>query len=558
MYCERSNATGARPGGSRPRRHHDGGGARRAWMDAGRRGRAQPSTPRPCRRAAERFGAPAVAVADAGRDADLVIVATPDPAIAETAAALAPVAAGRRPGAPPLGRVPARRARQAAHRPPRRRGRLAPPPAVAPVARARRRPTTGFVVRGRRRRAGRAPRTVARAAPVPRARRAAGPRTTRPRPIASNHLVALLGQAARVADAAGVPPEALLPLVRSTRRQRRGARCRGCAHRAGGAGRRRHRRPPPRRARPRRTRRVPRPRPRGAAPQRSRRCADLLDALLAEAMRGEHGRRRSPTSAPRATPPAPQVVGRLRADDGVLPRRPPLADARRARRQRLRRGEPLREPDPVRADRRPRRLPARSRRRRRGRRGRRRRPPLHPEVDEMYPAGARTTVHVDGLTAGLCGATRPGHFDGVTTVVAKLFSIVGPCRAYFGRKDAQQLAVVRRMTTDLDLPVEVVGCPLVREPDGLAMSSRNAYLTDEERGGRDDPRGRLVHGVGGGRARERDAAAVRTLIVDTVAHSAAGAARLRRGRRRRDARAGRRRSRPTRWSRSPRSSARLV
>jgi len=105
-----------------------------------------------------------------------------------------------------------------------------------------------------------------------------------------------------------------------------------------------------------------------------------------------------------------------------------------------------------------------------------------PGVDEMYPEPGRTTVHVEGLTARLCGAERPTHFDGVTTVVAKLFAIAGPCRAYFGRKDAQQLAVVRRMARDLDLPVEVVGCPLVREPDGLAMSSRNAYLSAEERG----------------------------------------------------------------------------
>jgi pantoate--beta-alanine ligase len=104
-----------------------------------------------------------------------------------------------------------------------------------------------------------------------------------------------------------------------------------------------------------------------------------------------------------------------------------------------------------------------------------------PSVDEMYPQPGVTTVHVSGLTDGLCGARRPGHFDGVTTVVTKLFSIVGPCRAYFGRKDAQQLAVVTRMVRDLDLPVEVVGCPLVRELDGVAMSSRNAYLTDEER-----------------------------------------------------------------------------
>ena len=104
-----------------------------------------------------------------------------------------------------------------------------------------------------------------------------------------------------------------------------------------------------------------------------------------------------------------------------------------------------------------------------------------PSVAEMYPRPPLTTVHVGELTSGLCGAARPTHFDGVTTVVAKLFAIVGPCAAFFGRKDAQQLAVITRMADDLNLPVEVVGCPIVREPDGLAMSSRNVHLSPEER-----------------------------------------------------------------------------
>jgi pantoate--beta-alanine ligase len=98
-----------------------------------------------------------------------------------------------------------------------------------------------------------------------------------------------------------------------------------------------------------------------------------------------------------------------------------------------------------------------------------------------FPSPPLTTVSVAGLTEALCGSARPGHFDGVATVVTKLFSIVGPSTAYFGKKDAQQLAVVRRLAADLSLPVTVVGCPLVREADGLAMSSRNRNLSPAER-----------------------------------------------------------------------------
>ncbi|OUM89681.1 MAG: pantoate--beta-alanine ligase [Bacillus thermozeamaize] len=106
---------------------------------------------------------------------------------------------------------------------------------------------------------------------------------------------------------------------------------------------------------------------------------------------------------------------------------------------------------------------------------------FYPSVEEMYPRRILTTVHVAGLTERLCGRSRPGHFDGVATVVSKLFHIVCPDRAYFGQKDAQQLAVIERMVEDLNIPVKVVGCPIIREPDGLAMSSRNVYLTPEER-----------------------------------------------------------------------------
>ncbi|UKS31143.1 pantoate--beta-alanine ligase [Paenibacillus sp. HWE-109] len=104
-----------------------------------------------------------------------------------------------------------------------------------------------------------------------------------------------------------------------------------------------------------------------------------------------------------------------------------------------------------------------------------------PSVAEMYPSPTRTTVNVSGLTARLCGASRPGHFDGVATVVSKLFHIVQPDQAFFGLKDAQQIAVIQQMVLDLNLAVEIVPCPTLREVDGLAMSSRNVYLSEDER-----------------------------------------------------------------------------
>jgi pantoate--beta-alanine ligase len=139
-----------------------------------------------------------------------------------------------------------------------------------------------------------------------------------------------------------------------------------------------------------------------------------------------------------------------------------------------------------------------------------------PPVGEMYPRPVLTTVSVAEVSAPLEGAARPTHFDGVATVVAKLFAIVGPCSAYFGEKDFQQVAVVRRMVADLSLPVEVVACPTVRERDGLALSSRNAYLTPEQRGAAPVVHRALQAGAALVMAGERDPRAVRTLMAEII------------------------------------------
>lgn len=141
---------------------------------------------------------------------------------------------------------------------------------------------------------------------------------------------------------------------------------------------------------------------------------------------------------------------------------------------------------------------------------------FHPEKEDMYFDDFCTFVDMEGLTKGLCGRTRPTHFRGVCTVVSKLFNIVRPDRAYFGQKDAQQLAVIRRMVRDLNFDLEIIGCPIIREEDGLAKSSRNTYLSPAERKAATILHKGLMRGEELIRKGEKEAAVIVREITETI------------------------------------------
>lgn len=141
---------------------------------------------------------------------------------------------------------------------------------------------------------------------------------------------------------------------------------------------------------------------------------------------------------------------------------------------------------------------------------------FHPRPEEMYHEGFSSFVDMNTLTGGLCGKTRPIHFRGVCTVVSKLFHIVMPDKAYFGQKDAQQLAVIRHMVSDLDFGIEIVGCPIIREKDGLAKSSRNTYLSEKERQAALILSKSLKEGMALVDAGEKDAGKVRQAITEKL------------------------------------------
>ncbi len=140
-----------------------------------------------------------------------------------------------------------------------------------------------------------------------------------------------------------------------------------------------------------------------------------------------------------------------------------------------------------------------------------------PERETLYPAGYQTWVSVEGITSLLEGKSRPGHFQGVTTIVSKLFNVVQPHQSFFGQKDAQQVAVIQRMTKDLNFPIDIVVCPTVREEDGLAMSSRNAYLNETERQAATVLYRTLLKAKTAFQNGERNAAEIRRLMEESIA-----------------------------------------
>lgn len=142
---------------------------------------------------------------------------------------------------------------------------------------------------------------------------------------------------------------------------------------------------------------------------------------------------------------------------------------------------------------------------------------FHPEAEEMYDADFSTYVDMEGLTKELCGKSRPIHFRGVQTVVSKLFHIIPADRAYFGQKDAQQLAVIKKMVRDLSMDIEIIGCPIIREPDGLAKSSRNTYLNAEERQAALVLSRSLSEGKKLAEAGEKQASVIKKAILDVLA-----------------------------------------
>ncbi len=325
--------------------------------------------------------------------------------------------------------------------------------------------------------------------------------------IAANHVVALLGQVERVAASVGLDLDSFVPLARRRGRRRGRAGRRGCADRSGPSGRLGHAEPPPRRAARGRAGWLPgRCRP-GHTPGPARTASGGLTVEVVDTVAG----------CRRLLTEARSAGGRV----GLVPTMGALHRGHLALLERARAEcdvvavsifvNPLQFGNRDDLDGYPRTLERDLEACAEGGAD----VAFVPSVAEMYPswpAPPATTISVRGVADSWEGASRPGHFDGVATVVGKLCTIAGPCRAYFGLKDFQQLAVVRTMTADLCLPVEIVGCPIVRDHDGLALSSRNARLAGDERAAATV----LARALAAGRAAVRAGAQTGTAVGDAM------------------------------------------